>query len=171
MIVIEDFELDNFDQYFSVSKSGPSYLREYIRFHTAHADVRRIGNKTYGFMTSEVNQLKKHIKPAEPCQLHLWTSVDAEDSFFEAIPSGWPFLSIPQKGESAAQSPEEVPRLRDGTFFARYADSFKYEGRYYNLILAIDGKRRALSMYSQLGRQGKTLSTRPRSIPCIRHFL
>ena len=74
------------------------------------------------------------------------------------IPSGWPYLSVPLKGESAAQSPEEVPRLRDGTFFARYADSFKYEGRYYNLILAIDGKRRALSMYSQLGRQGKTLS-------------
>jgi hypothetical protein len=159
MLVIEDFELDNFDQYFSVSKSGPSYLRQYIRFHTAHADVRRIGNKAYGFKTSEVNQLKKHVKPVEPCLLHLWTS-DAEESFFESIPSGWPYLPVPVKGsaESAAKSPEEVPRLRDGTFFARYADSFKYEGRYYNLILTIDGKRRALDLYSELSRQSKALS-------------
>ena len=69
-------------------------------------------------------------------------------------------MPVPVKGseESNAQSPEEVPRLRDGTFFARHADSFKYEGRFYNLILAIDGKRRALKLYSDLSRQSKTQS-------------
>lgn len=155
MLILEDFEVDNFDQYFSISPSEPSYLKEYIRFHTAHADVRRIGKKGTGFRTSEVNQLKKHVKPAEPCTMYIWTTND-----FDVVPGGWPYLAVPQKGsvESAAQSPEEVPRLRDGTFYARYADSFKYEGRFYNLILAIDGKRRALTEYSELSRQSKSRS-------------
>jgi len=155
MIIIEDFEVDDYDQYFSVTKGKPSYLKEYIRFFTAHADVRRISNKSYGFRSSEVNQLKKHVKPAEPARLHLWNSADDDDSTFDSIPGGWPYLPVPLKGseESNAQSPEEVPRLRDGTFFARHADSFKYEGRFYNLILAIDGKRRALTMYPDLSRQ------------------
>ena len=159
MIVIEDFEVDNYDRYFSVAKSAPSYLKEYIRFYTAHADVRRIANKEYGFRTSEVNQLKKHVKPAVPARLRLWTSAEEGDPF-EDIPGGWPYLPVPVKGseDSNAQSPEEVPRLRDGTFFARHADSFKYEGRFYNLILAIDGKRRALKMYPDLSRQSKALS-------------
>ncbi len=157
MIVIEDFEVDNYDQYFSVIKSSPSYLKEYIRFYTAHADIRRISNKAYGFRTSEVNQLKRHVKPAEPASLHLWTSAEDDNSLFESIPGGWPYLPVPVKGseESNAQSPKKVPRLRDGTFFARYADSFKYEGRFYNLILVIDGKRRALKLYPDLNRQGK----------------
>jgi hypothetical protein len=160
MIVIEDFEIDNYDQYFSVTKASPSYLREYVRFYTAHADVRRISDKACGFRTSEVNQLKKHVKPGEPATLHLWTSAENDDPFFEPIPGGWPYLPVPLKGseESNAQSPEEVPRLRDGTFFARHADSFKYEGRYYNLILAIDGKRRALKLYPDLSRQSKAQS-------------
>jgi hypothetical protein len=160
MIVIEDFEVDNYNQYFSVTKGSPSYLREYIRFYTAHADVRRISNKAHGFRTSEVNQLKKHVKPAEPAKLHLWTSAEDDEPSFETIPGGWPYLPIPIKGseESNAQSPEEVPRLRDGTFFARHADSFKYEGRFYNLILAIDGKRRALRLYPDLSRQSKAQS-------------
>ena len=144
MIFIEEFEVDNYDQYFSVTEGSPSYLKEYIRFYTAHADIRRISNKAFGFRTSEVNQLKKHVKPAEAATLHLWRSVEDDDPTFETILGGWPYLSVPIKGsdESNAQSPEEVPRLRDGTFFARHADSFKYEGRFYNLILAIDGKRR-----------------------------
>jgi len=160
MVLIEDFEVENFDQYFSVSKATPSYLKEYIRFHTAHSDVRRIDNKAYGFRTSEVVQLKKHVKPAEPCHLYVWTSAEDNIGGFESLEAGWPYLSVPLKGsvESAAQSPEEIARLRDGTFFSRHADSFKYEGRYYNLILAIDGKRRALNEYSELSRQSKSLS-------------
>ena len=62
MIVIKDFEVNSYDQYFSVTKGSPSYLREYIRFYTAHADIRRISNKAYGFRISEVNQLKRHVK-------------------------------------------------------------------------------------------------------------
>ena len=159
MIIIEDFEIDNFDHYFSISKTNPSYIKEYIRFHTAHADVRRIGNKAYGFRTSEINQLKKHVKPSEPPVLYLWTPGEDEQPQFETIPSGWPYLSIARGStESAAQSPEEVPRLRDGTFFARYADSFKYEGRFYNLILAIDGNSPSPHLYSELSRQSKTRS-------------
>ena len=88
MIVIEDFEVNNYNQYFSVTKGSPSYLREYIRFYTAHADVRRISNKTYGFRISEINQLKKHVKPAEPVKLHLWTSAEDDEASFEIIPGG-----------------------------------------------------------------------------------
>jgi hypothetical protein len=154
MVVIEGFEVDNFDYYFSAS-TDPSYLREYIRFYTAHADVRRIGRKESGFRTSDINQLRKHVSPAEPCVLHLWTSTDNGSFELKALPAGWPYLPMPQKGteDSAAQSPEVVPRLRDGTFYARYADSFKYENQFYNIILAIDGKRRALNSYSELSRQ------------------
>ena len=160
MVVLEGFEVDNFNQYFAVSKTDPSYLKHFIRFYTAHADVRRIGNKEIGFRSSDITQFKKHVKPADPCVLHLWTTTDAGPFEISSIPSGWPYLPIPKKGspESAAKSPEEVPRLRDGTFYARHADSFKYEGRYFNLILAIDGKRRALDGYSELSRQSATRS-------------
>ena len=88
MILIEEFPVDNYDQYFSITRSSPSYLREYIRFYTAHADIRRISNKTFGFRTSEVNQLKKHVKPTEPATLHLWTSAENEDPSFDSIPVG-----------------------------------------------------------------------------------
>ena len=50
------------------------------------------------------------------------------------------------------------PPSADGTFFARHADSFKYEGRFYNLILAIDGKAASLKLYPDLSRQSKTQS-------------
>jgi hypothetical protein len=163
MIIIEEFEADNFDQYFSVSTRKNSYLREYIRFYTAHADVRRISRKEYGFKSNDINQLKKHIKPLDPPELYLWTSNDAEGLDRESVLAGWPYLPVPKKGlpGSAAQSPEVVPRLRDGTFYARYADSFKFEGRFYNLILAIDGKRRALDEYPQLSRQSSFRSGIP----------
>jgi hypothetical protein len=160
MIIIDEFEVDNYDHYFSVTKSSSSYLKEYIRFYTAHADVRRIANKTYGFRASEINQLKKHVVPPDAPVLHLWTSLEGTDQPFEKMIGGWPYLPVPAKGseESNAQSPEVVPRLRDGTFFARHADSFKYEGQLYNLILAIDGKRRALKLYSDLSRPSKAQS-------------
>lgn len=163
MIIIEGFEVDNFDQYFSVSTGKSSYLREYIRFYTAHADVRRISKKEFGFKNNDINQLKKHIKPPEPPELYLWASNDTEGLDRELVLSGWPYLPVPKKGlpGSAAQSPEVVPRLKDGTFYARYADSFKFEGRFYNLILAIDGKRRALDEYTQLGRQRDSRSGIP----------
>ena len=160
MIVIEDFEVLQLQPVLFRHKGKPLVPEGVHPILHGHVDVRRISNKTYGFRISEINQLKKHVKPAEPVKLHLWTSAEDDEASFRNHSGGWPYMPVPVKGseESNAQSPEEVPRLRDGTFFARHADSFKYEGRFYNLILAIDGKRRALKLYSDLSRQSKTQS-------------
>ncbi|VTR94217.1 Uncharacterized protein OS=Lyngbya aestuarii BL J GN=M595_2435 PE=4 SV=1: HATPase_c_3 [Gemmata massiliana] len=156
MIVIQDFEVDDFEKYFSLSNPH-SYLLEYVKHYTAHADVRRISSEPHGFRDADVLMLQEHIASA-PVSLRLWVSVDKPR--FEVVSAGWPYLAKPKAGSpySAAKSPEEVPRLRDGTFHARHAESFRHEGRLYNLILAIDGKRRALDEYTNLSRQNATRS-------------
>jgi hypothetical protein len=84
------------------------------------------------------------------CTLQLWL-VDAQgNGQLHPIPQGWPYLPPPHKEPSP---PAEVHQLRGAQFYARHATAFKFQDRYYAVILAIDGNRRALDQYPELGRQ------------------
>ena len=150
ILIIEDFEVENFESFFSTQR--PSYLYEYIRLYTAHGDTRLI-NKIQGFkprdVTAVTSTIKRHLTPS----VQLW--MEKEDGTTELldVPNGWPYLVAPKKTDPPADNPEEVSQLRKGRFWARYATAFKFDGRWYSLILAIDGKRRTLDEYDTLGRQ------------------
>lgn len=70
----------------------------------------------------------------------------------EVVPHGYPYLPVKPEDEKLV-SPSNVNRLRDGRFCARYATVFDHEGQKFTIIIAVDGKRRTLDGYKQLGRQ------------------
>jgi len=76
----------------------------------------------------------------------------AEEWKLEEVPYGYPFLPV-SKDDEVVTSPNQLNRLRDGRFSGRYATVFDHEGQKFSLILAVDGKRRTLDNYKQLGRQ------------------
>lgn len=156
MIILEDFDVDDYNKFFSTQSENNSYLYNYIRFYTAHGDVRRLGDKKMGFKPTSVKTVMATISPRikTPPTLNLWMTANG-NARFEAVPSGWPYLSLPHGGE---KSPIEVSQLVNARFGARYATTFKFEDHYYNIILALDGKRRALDEWEALGRQGKARS-------------
>lgn len=149
LLYIEEFETDSFERYFSVEQPAANYLYNYIRFYTAHGDIRRI-SREQGFTAGDVKAVRSLIKPDVTCTLQLWL-VDAQgNGQLHPIPQGWPYLPPPHKEPSP---PAEVHQLRGAQFYARHATAFKFQDRYYAVILAIDGNRRALDQYPELGRQ------------------
>jgi hypothetical protein len=79
------------------------------------------------------------------------------------VPPNYPYLPVSEDDEKLA-SPNEVSRLRDGRYCSRHATVTDHNGQKFSLILAIDGKRRAMEGYKELGRQrssgcGITLSS------------
>jgi hypothetical protein len=162
MIVIEGFEASEYEKYFSVESPETSYLYNYIRFYTVHGDTRLI-TKQQGFSPREVKSVLSNFKQHN-CVLKIWMT-SKEHSLWELIevPSGWPYLDI-KGSDRQPDSPNQVKQLRRARFYSRHASTFKFDGQVYTLILAIDGKRRALDGYPQLGRQrsnrsGITLSS------------
>lgn len=152
LLIIEDFETDDYNHYFSVADPDSNYLYNYLRFYTAHGDVRRIAAKEHGFRASDVKAVRSVLRPESRCDLKLWlVEKHLAAGRLTSIPQGWPYLSPPQE---RPESPAEVHQLRNGRFFARHATVFKYADRYYSLILAVDGNRRAHERYEALGRRG-----------------
>jgi len=154
LLVIEEFETDSYDSYFSVEEPIKNYLFNYIRYFTAHGDVRRI-SKEAGFAPSDVKAVRGLIKPDRKVDVDLWIAGSKGSGQFERIPQGWHYLSPP---EEKTESPAVVHQLRNGRFHARHATTFKYADRHYSVILAIDGNRRALEGYEELGRRGNRRS-------------
>lgn len=154
MIVIEGFEVDNYGDHFSVDEPEVNYLYNYIRLFTAHGDVRRISTKDHGFRASDVKAVRSVLQPDQNCELHLWTVDKKGHGSLREVPSGWPYLPPQEKDEEPPEPPQVVKELRKGRFLARHATAFKHEDRPYSIIFAIDGHRRALEKYRQLGRRG-----------------
>ena len=150
LLVMHSFEVDSFERRFSTEQGRESYLYNYIRFYTAHSNIRWIDTE-HGFQSRHVNAFKQEKR--KPCKLQLWMP-KSDHHELEDIPPGWPYLPIVEGG-SAHETPEDAPRLRDGTFQARFADTFKYGGQSYYLVLAIDGNRHALKGYKELSRKTK----------------
>lgn len=145
LLVIEGFETDSYDTYFSVEVPKVNYLYNYIRYYTAHGDVRRI-KKAHGFAATDVKAVHGLIRPDQKVELLFWAAGQ-----LEPIPQGWHYLAPP---EEKTESPADVHQLKNGRFYARHATTFKFADRYYSVILAIDGNRRALEAYEELGRRG-----------------
>lgn len=153
LILMEDIETDEYEQYFSTSAPDRNYLYQYIRLHTAHGDCRRI-RRAQGFSAIDVDAVKKTLPDPRERRLRLWCS-EPSPGLIE-VPSGWMYLDTGDAGFDA--SPAEVNQLRSGRFFARYATTFKHGDEFFNIILAVDGNRRALDRYTGLARRGSSNS-------------
>lgn len=154
LIIVEDFETDAYDSYFSAEEPKYNYLLNYIRYYTAHGDVRRIGREQ-GFSARDVSAFKGLLKGSHPVNLTFWVANRHSEGALEPIPQGWKYLPPP---DEKTESPAVVHQLRNGRFSARHATTFKHADRHYGVILAIDGNRRALEGYEELGRRGSKRS-------------
>ena len=157
LLIVEEIEGADFSKYFDVGDNAQeSHLYNYIRFYTAHGDVRMI-NKDQGFNPAEIRTVvpKNTLKP----RCLLWSS----SNLFVEIPRGWPYLTITEEQRRESVGPKQVASLSKGSFFGRFASTFSLEGYTYSLVLAIDGYRRALEQYSSLGRQRAAKSYIPLS--------
>ncbi len=155
LIIIDEYETDKYENYFSLKPKEANYLYNYIRAFTAHGDVRRI-DKEHGFDPTDVKTLSVLPGVNRNTTLRLWMT-NKRHTALEAIPGGFPYL-LATTDKTESQSPATVSQLRKGSFSARHATTFKYGDQYYSLILAIDGNRRALDGYDALGRRGNSRS-------------
>lgn len=151
LLVIDGFDVQDYGKYFSVANAESSYLYNYVRFFSAHGDVRQFLGQDSGFKQVDTNSVITNRK-TKASNLSILTDPVAGDWKLEPIPHGFPYLAVTAEDEKVV-SPSNVNRLRDGRFSARYATVFDHEGQKFSVILAIDGKRRTLDSYKQLGRQ------------------
>jgi len=151
LVIIERFEVQDYEKYFSVGSTEKSYLYNYIRYYSAHGDVRRIDFAGSGFTSVDKSAVTSHIK-SQPAKLQLFMSPEAGSWEMREVKPGFPYLPVSTDDEKLA-SPNQINRLRDARFCARYATVVEHGGQKYTFVLAIDAKRRALDSYRELGRQ------------------
>jgi hypothetical protein len=154
LVIVEGFDVPDYEKYFSVGSPAKSYLYNYIRYNTSHGDVRRVKFDKSGFSNVDVNAVTSNVKTKAAI---LQLLMDPGDGSWKlvTVPPGYPYLPVSDDDLKLA-SPNEVSRLRDGRFCGRYATVIDHGGRKYSLILAIDAKRRALDGYKELGRQNNS---------------
>jgi hypothetical protein len=151
LLVIDGFDVQDYGKYFSVGSADSSYLYNYLRFVSAHGDVRHIPAAESGFTSVDTASVTSNRK-SKPVNLRILTDPTAGAWKLEVVPHGYPYLPVKPEDEKLV-SPSNVNRLRDGRFCARYATVFDHEGQKFSVIIAVDGKRRTLDGYKQLGRQ------------------
>ena len=147
LIALLGFDTENYKRHFLLNGApGESYLYNYVQCCTRHGDVRQL-TANQGFRPSVVKAIVQNVRKAS-------LEVFANQGYVE-IPFGFPYLT---KDTDAAdpdvKSPSEVSKLSDGRFYDRFAKKINFGGNAYNLILAIDGNRRAHEKYAALGRRG-----------------
>jgi hypothetical protein len=151
LVVIDGFDVQDYGKYFSVGSPDSSYLYNYLRFVSAHGDVRQFLAAESGFTNVDTNSVISNRK-SKAANLRILTDPIAEAWKLEVVPHGYPYLPVKPDDEKLV-SPSAVNRLRDGRFCARYATVFDHEGQKFSVIIVVDGKRRTLDGYKQLGRQ------------------
>ncbi len=151
LVVIDGFDVQDYGKYFSVGSTDSSYLYNYLRFITAHGDVRQFSAADSGFTKVDTTSVLSN-KKSKPANLRILTDPTAGAWNLEVVPYGYPYLAVKPEDEKLV-SPSTVNRLRDGRFCARYATVFDHEGQKFSVIISVDGKRRTLDGYKQLGRQ------------------
>ena len=153
MIVVLQFEVDNFSWYFNTDSETTSYLYNYIRFNTKHGDIKIIDTKGVGFDSVAVRHFEQPIKDVKKLALEIWKPsefLSSPGGELISIPSGYPYL---QK-TLGADGPETVSNLDYARFSDRFARVKKIGGKFYYFVFAIDGWRRAKEGYESLNRQG-----------------
>ncbi|MDT9339016.1 ATP-binding protein [Trichodesmium erythraeum 21-75] len=158
MIILEGLHIANFNKFYSTdeyARDDWSYLKHYIRFNTRHGDMRILRPDKTGFPQRKEALFKGSMGYNDQCKLFLWSKTKKEYTL-EEIESGYPYLQKPNDNEEIKIStPAKVSSLENGNFSGRYCSTFKYQETIYCITLAIDGNRRALNNYKELGRQGK----------------
>ena len=152
LVLVFGLDAADFARFYDADKIEKSYLWNYVRFSTRHGDVRVLDPERTGFSQRAAAAFGGLAGFNDATKLLL----QAKEQWFE-IPHGFPYLSQPPAGEEI-RTPDNVSRLRDGSFFGRAAKVFSHEQRKFALVLAIDGNRRALASYSDLDRQGRSAS-------------
>ena len=127
MILVEGFDVQDYEKYFSVSSVDKSYLYNYIRYNTAHGDVRRIAFDGSGFTNVDVNAVKSNLKSKE-ATLQLLMDQGNTSWALVSVPPGYPYLKVTAEDEKLA-SPNEVSRIRDGRFWRGTRPSSTTAGR------------------------------------------
>lgn len=157
MIIVQGLEVEKFSDFYNTDENGItswSYLKHYIRFNTRHGDMRILQSDKTDFPASKAENLKQSPGYNEQTKLYLWSN-----NQLKKIEPGYPYLEKPDELDKLQiKSPAKVSRLNDGRFSYRGAARFEFEGITYCLALAIDGNRRALIKYEELGRQGSKRS-------------
>ena len=153
LIVVEDFDAADYAHAFAEGTETTSRLYNYIRFCTAVGDTRRI-KKSQGFSESTVDVVTSHIKSVAHPIVSLPMVDDAGMVVMRQVPLGYPYLDVAVT-ETQPKTPANINRLRDGTFYARSARATRHDGSIYTFVLAVDGRRRALTGYPSLGRAGR----------------
>ncbi|NER02970.1 MAG: hypothetical protein F6K17_10205 [Okeania sp. SIO3C4] len=156
MIIVEGLEVQDFSSFYSSNeyrKDEWSYLKHYIRFNTRHGDMRILRPNYTGFAKRREVSFRETIGYNDQCQLFLWSMIKYNKYGLEEIKSGYPYLKKPDATEKI-KNPAQVSRLDDGNFSGRYCSTFSHEETTYCITLAIDGNRRALNKYPELGRKG-----------------
>jgi hypothetical protein len=146
-IYVEGLDVEGFVKHYDIDPANPSssYIWNYIRLYTKHGDVCHI-DASQGFRPDHI----RSVGVAERTALYVWAN-----NKLLPIPFGFPYL---EKPSADPESPQNITRLSDGRFFARFARKFTYAGHNYSLVIAVDGNRRALSGYENLGRRGNSRS-------------
>ena len=148
-VCVQKFDADNFQRHFLVGQPNSmreSYVYNYLRHYTKHGETRAI-SLSQGFKNTQLAQVKANAR----AEMLVWNGAS-----FSTLPSGFPYLDV--SDEIDIKSPQEVSRLRDGRFFARYAKRVTSGGKQYSFLLCVDGNRRAHDMYAYLDRKGITKS-------------
>lgn len=167
MIIVHGYSRQSQKDYYehfvlkSEVESYLSYLYNYIRFFTAHGDVRDGVTSAAGFEATDVKAFSKQQKAL--CSLQILANNNGAEPKLIEVPRGYKFLHVPPSTAQPPLSPVQVQQLRKGQFYARFAARYEYQNKFYDLVLAVDGKRRCLGekpvtldpgSYHELGRQG-----------------
>jgi hypothetical protein len=152
LVVILHFECEEYIKYFNElnpSEYEKSYLYNYVRFFTKHGDVNFL-DENQGFSRKNVLEFSKIKSKKNDIHFRIWCGIE-----WKSIPQGYPYLEVESEKSS---SPKIVSDLRYGRFSSRHASVVEFNQRKYSLIFAIDGNKRALEGYSNLGRKGSNKS-------------
>jgi hypothetical protein len=155
MIIILGFKTEDFPSYYGTEgpngKKESSYIRNYIRFNTRHGDIRILNAEKTGFPLNRAKSFPNTPSYNDKLELHLWVKDRLEE-----IEAGYPYLEKPDEQDlQRISTPAKVSKLQNGNFYARDATTFQWGEETYNLVLAIDGNRRAHQKYETLDRQGR----------------
>ncbi len=165
MIIVEGLEVQDFSSFYSSDDYGEnkwSYLKHYIRFNTRHGDMRILRPDDTGFAKRRAVSFRETIGYNDECKLFLWSMIKNKKTKrneykLEEIRPGYPYLPKPDATEKI-KTPTQVSSLDHGNFSGRYCSIFSYQETIYCITLAIDGNRRALNKYPELGRKGYSKS-------------
>ncbi|MGD1713614.1 ATP-binding protein [Dapis sp. BLCC M172] len=160
MIIIEGLEVQDFSDFYSSNEYGKnewSYLKNYIRFNTRHGDMRILRPSYTGFPQRREVSFRETIGYNDQCQLFLWSMIRYNKYGLHEIKPGYPYLKKPDATEKI-KTPAELSSLYSGKFSGRYCSTFLHDEITYCITLAIDGNKRALEKYPELGRKGYSKS-------------